>query len=239
VPSPRIGHIGERTIAIATRLHARLVHGACAVDVDDAGFVCVTNPCGEGTRLAQDASFAALVETVRRLRLSKLARRPRAACPGQGICNRGATGEDPHGDRDHASSACPWPRERIPMDSPSLAGCKVLVVEDEDLVSMLVQDLLVDCKCRIAGVASRVDEALRLVGDADFDVAILDLNLAGTESFAVADALAAKGIPCVLATGFGRAGLPDAYREAVVLQKPFRGRELQQALRLALSTARR
>jgi CheY-like chemotaxis protein len=124
------------------------------------------------------------------------------------------------------------------MNDDSRNGCRVFVVEDEALVSMLIQDLLIDSGCDIAGSASGFDEALRKVDSIDFDVAILDINLNGKESFAIADAIATKGIPYLFSTGYGRAGLPDSYRDSIVLQKPFRQKEMLQALATALASVR-
>jgi CheY-like chemotaxis protein len=82
----------------------------------------------------------------------------------------------------------------------------------------------------VAGLASRLPGALSLAGEATFDVAMLDVNLAGETSFAVADLLAGRGIPFLFATGYGLAGIEERYRDRPVLQKPFRAADLGAAL---------
>jgi CheY-like chemotaxis protein len=104
-----------------------------------------------------------------------------------------------------------------------LQGLRVLVVEDETLVAMLLEDMLADHGCVVAAVAARVPQALELIADDSLVIqaAILDVNLAGQPSFPLAEALAAKGVPFVFATGYGAGGLPEAWRDRPTLQKPF------------------
>ncbi|HZF76092.1 MAG TPA: response regulator [Acetobacteraceae bacterium] len=98
---------------------------------------------------------------------------------------------------------------------------RILVVEDEALVAMLVEDALMDAGFGIIGPAATVEEAMRLLNDERPDAVVLDLNLAGETSTPVADELAARGIPYVIATGYGAAGLPAGHQKAVVLAKPY------------------
>ena len=112
----------------------------------------------------------------------------------------------------------------------TLSSLKVLVVEDEALVSMLVEDMLTDLGCAIVGPAAEIEEALRLAGSADIDAALLDVNLGGRPIFPVADALKARGVPFAFASGYGEAGLSDEHRGAAVLQKPFREADVRRVL---------
>ena len=112
----------------------------------------------------------------------------------------------------------------------TLTSLKVLVVEDEALVSMLVEDMLTDLGCTIVGPAAEIEEALRLAGSADIDAALLDVNLGGRPIFPVADALKERGVPFAFASGYGEAGLTDDHRGATVLQKPFREADLRRVL---------
>lgn len=112
----------------------------------------------------------------------------------------------------------------------SLSALKVLVVEDEALVSMLVEDMLSDLGCVVVGPAAEIEEALRLANSADIDAALLDVNLGGRPIFPVADALKARGVPFAFASGYGEAGLSEAHRGALVLQKPFREADLRRVL---------
>jgi CheY-like chemotaxis protein len=124
------------------------------------------------------------------------------------------------------------------MSDPAgkLQGLRVLVVEDEALVSMLLEDMLADHGCEVAGVASRISQALDMVsGELAFDAAILDVNLGGEPIFPVAEALAARGAPFVFATGYGAGGLPEAWRSRPTLQKPFSHDDVGKALAAAVS----
>ena len=110
------------------------------------------------------------------------------------------------------------------------AGMRVLVVEDEMLVALLVEDMLVELGYEVVGIASRLAMALTMAETLSFDVAILDVNLAGEKSFPVAEALESKGIPYIFATGYGRAGLDGGHRPRAALSKPFRIDDLRTAL---------
>ncbi|MFI4935328.1 MAG: response regulator [Caulobacterales bacterium] len=119
-----------------------------------------------------------------------------------------------------------------------LQGRRVLVVEDEMMIAMLVEDMLADLGCSVVGPAHGIDAALALTrSEAGIDAAVLDVNLAGQPVFAVADALRALGVPAVFSTGYGEAGLREIDRGAPVLQKPFRAGDLARALTEALGTA--
>ena len=101
------------------------------------------------------------------------------------------------------------------------------------LVAMNIEDMLLELGHQVAGLASRLEAALSLACEESFDVAMLDVNLAGQASFPVAEALAKRGIPFLFATGYGVQGIAEEFREAPVLQKPFRARDLDAALRAA------
>ncbi len=123
-------------------------------------------------------------------------------------------------------------------DSQGHAGRRVLVVEDEAMIAMLVEDMLADLGCAVVGPAHGVNEALELVhGGSALDAALLDVNLGGSPVFAVADALRAKGVPMIFSTGYGDGGLREVDRGAPVLQKPFRSQDLERALTRAFAGA--
>lgn len=107
---------------------------------------------------------------------------------------------------------------------------RILIVEDEMLVAMNIEDMLLELGHEVAGIASRLEPALALAREGRFDVAMLDVNLAGDRSFPVADLLAERGIPFVFATGYGPEGIDPKYRDRPVLQKPFRARDLAAAV---------
>jgi len=111
-----------------------------------------------------------------------------------------------------------------------LDGLRVLVVEDEMMVSMLIEDMLGELGCTVIGPASRLDEAIALVKESEIDCAVLDVNLGGQPIFPLADLLRERGAPFAFATGYGDAGLRDVDRGSPVLQKPFREGDLARIL---------
>lgn len=111
----------------------------------------------------------------------------------------------------------------------NLAGRKVLVVEDEPLVAMMVEDMLMDLGCVVIGPAMQLSEGLRLAETAEVDAAVLDINLNGDRSFPIADLLEARGIPFLFATGYG-GGEALAGRREPVIQKPYQMERLAEML---------
>jgi CheY-like chemotaxis protein len=107
---------------------------------------------------------------------------------------------------------------------------RVLVVEDELMIRMLLEGMLADLGHILAGEAGSVEEALKLVAQTDFDVALLDVNLNGQPITPVAEALVARGLPFVFASGYGQRGVPEPYRANPTLQKPFQLEALGKAL---------
>jgi len=116
-----------------------------------------------------------------------------------------------------------------------LEGRRVLLVEDEAMIAMLLEDMLGDLGCEVVGPAYALKSALALAaGEGPIDVAILDINLAGRPVFEVADALRARHVPMIFSSGYGDRGLREVDRGAPVLGKPFRAGDLAAALHLAL-----
>jgi CheY-like chemotaxis protein len=119
-----------------------------------------------------------------------------------------------------------------------IQGLRVLVVEDEAAIAMMVEDMLQDFGCVVAGSAATIEQALERVEKGGFDFAFLDLNLGGISAEPVADALAARNIPFAFGSGYGRAGLPLHLQSRPMLQKPFLSAELERVLRESLSERR-
>jgi CheY-like chemotaxis protein len=111
-----------------------------------------------------------------------------------------------------------------------LNGLRVLVVEDEAAISLLLEDMLLDFGCEVVGPAARLAAALDAVERESLDLAILDVNVAGEPIYPVAEALMRRQVPFVFSTGYGSAGIKDAYRDRPVLQKPFAQHDLKQKL---------
>jgi len=110
--------------------------------------------------------------------------------------------------------------------SQSPQGCRVLVVEDESTVLMLLEDMLLDLGFADVETAMGVVEAIPLAETSDISFAILDVNLGGERSFPVADVLRARGVPFIFATGYGSRGMEGESVGSTVLKKPFRRDEL-------------
>lgn len=119
--------------------------------------------------------------------------------------------------------------------SQALAGRRVLVVEDESLVAMLLETILEDMGCTPVGPVATVEEGLAMAADkGSLDAALLDVNVAGREVFPIAEALKARGVPFVFSTGYGEGGLPDAWRGHPTVQKPFTEAAIREALMKAM-----
>lgn len=116
------------------------------------------------------------------------------------------------------------------MTNPTTTPARILVVEDEYLIRMLLEDMLTDLGHTVAAAVGTIAEAKDLAAEGDFNCAVLDVNLDGQEIFPVADILMKRGMPFVFVTGYGEGSLPDAYRACPALQKPFQAERLEQTL---------
>lgn len=121
------------------------------------------------------------------------------------------------------------------MDENGFGPRRVLIVEDDVMIRMLMEDMLSDLGFAVAAEASKVHEALAAVNGMEIDIAILDVNLSGETTGPVAEALAARGTPFVFATGYGEHGLPEQFRDRPLLKKPFQIDSLKRMLDTALA----
>jgi len=123
-----------------------------------------------------------------------------------------------------------------PWSNSDLKGLRVLIIEDESMVAMLMEDMLHDIGCTVVGMVARFDDALKqaTTGPA-FDVALLDVNLNGKQTFPIAEVLAARGARFIFATGYGEAILPQSLQGGPILQKPFEQEALERALQGAVA----
>jgi CheY-like chemotaxis protein len=124
------------------------------------------------------------------------------------------------------------PTPGLPADHTDLrlAAPRVLVVEDEMTVAMLIEDMVSELAYEVAAVVPRLEDAMRLVDSDSFDLAMLDVHLNGKTVFPFAAELERREIPFLFATAYGPRGIPAEFGDHLVLQKPFGPVELRRAL---------
>ncbi len=120
----------------------------------------------------------------------------------------------------------------LPADHTPLrvVSSRVLVVEDEMTVAMLIEDMVSELAYEVAAVVPRLEDAMRLSDSDDFDVAMLDVHLNGKTVFPFARELEKRGVPFLFATAYGGRGIPLEFQDHIVLEKPFGPVELSRAL---------
>lgn len=116
-----------------------------------------------------------------------------------------------------------------------LSGLRVLVVEDEGAVALLIEDMLEELGCVIAASAAHLSKAHELARSAAIDFAILDVNLDGKLVFPAARALRDRGVPFIFSTGYGAGRIPADLVGYPVLAKPFAINSLRDAIVTATS----
>lgn len=114
-------------------------------------------------------------------------------------------------------------------------AARVLIVEDDAMIRLLIEDMLIDLGFAVAAEAGRVDEAIIALNSTSIDVAILDVNLDGETTGPVAAALAERGTPFVFATGYGENGMPAPFHDRPVIRKPFQIDKLRRTLEAAMA----
>jgi CheY-like chemotaxis protein len=114
----------------------------------------------------------------------------------------------------------------------SLNGLRLLVVEDEAMIAMMLEDMLDTFGCVVVEVAGTLSKGLDLVSNEalDLDGAILDVNLGGEPVYPVAERLIALGVPFIFCTGYGLAGLASNFSHVPTLAKPYMREELETLL---------
>ena len=123
----------------------------------------------------------------------------------------------------------------------SLHGLRILVVEDETMVALMLEDMLDEFGCVVVDVAGTLSRGLALVASEplSFDGAILDVNLGGERVYPVATRLAECGVPFIFCTGYGRGGLDAGFAHVPTLAKPYMQEDLQEILVTVMGEAAR
>jgi CheY-like chemotaxis protein len=127
--------------------------------------------------------------------------------------------------------------DRISTMTASTPNGSVFLVEDEVMIRMMVADMLDELGYKIAAEAGEINEAIRLAQSAEFDIAILDVNVNGKVISPVANVIEARNRPFIFATGYGAQGLPEEYRDRPALQKPFQMETLAKMITSTLKGA--
>jgi len=113
----------------------------------------------------------------------------------------------------------------------SLAGVRVLLVEDQGIIALQIEDVLRKAGCEVVGPVARMQAAISLAHDAALDAAVLDINLDGENTYPVAEELQRRNIPFVLATGYGDSAVPERWKSLPRLSKPFLDEQLERLIR--------
>jgi CheY-like chemotaxis protein len=98
---------------------------------------------------------------------------------------------------------------------------RILLLDDEPLISMMVEEWLTEIGCETVGPANTIPGAFDLINSEGLDGAILDVTIGRDDSFSIADVLVGRGIPFAFATGHGPHGIADRFTDPLVLSKPF------------------
>jgi CheY-like chemotaxis protein len=116
-----------------------------------------------------------------------------------------------------------------------VSGARVLLVEDEGLVALMIEDMLEELGLKVVASAAHVKKACELATMGSFDVALLDVNLAGEFVFPVARILRDRRIPFLFSTGYGGPALDEEFSTAPAIGKPFSIEQLNEKLRALLT----
>jgi len=116
---------------------------------------------------------------------------------------------------------------------------RVLIVEDDVMIRMLIEDMLDELGYTATAQAAKIGEAMAAARNADIDLAILDINLNGDTTGPVAEVLASRAKPFIFATGYGEHVVPPEFRDRPLLKKPFQIDGLRRSLEAALAKGSR
>jgi two-component SAPR family response regulator len=124
------------------------------------------------------------------------------------------------------------------MSGNEIAGRRILVVEDEMLIALMIEDIVHDGGGEIVGPVATLEKALKLAEEEEFDAAILDVTIRGGKVYPVAELLLTRGIPFLFASVYGDWALPEELRDKPRLMKPFTVAALEEQVRSLCSEAK-
>jgi PAS domain S-box-containing protein len=146
--------------------------------------------------------------------------------PGGLVCTLWVPFADPQTKMDGAEPS----RDNLVPLKPGVSG-RIMLVEDEVLLGMLMRDMITEMGYFVAGPYCTVSEAMAASEGQEFDAAVLDVNLGGEHVYPLADRLTAKGVPCIFVTGYDEEGIDDRFSQLPILQKPVNRKGLEPVLR--------
>ena len=117
----------------------------------------------------------------------------------------------------------------------TIKGLRILVVEDEMAIAMLIEDMLLDLGAEVVGPIGRLAQAQAIAADDPLDLAVVDVNVAGEPVYPLVETLARRGIRFAFSTGYGAGGIEAPWRDRPVLQKPFSQAQLEAVLKMVVS----
>jgi CheY-like chemotaxis protein len=114
-------------------------------------------------------------------------------------------------------------------------GAGIFLLEDETLIRMMLVDMVTELGHRVVAEAANIEQGLKQAEVAEFDLAMLDVNLSGQNSAEIAEVVRRRGLPLLFVTGYTSNGLPPPFDQSSTLHKPFSIERLKQAIDLALN----
>jgi DNA-binding NtrC family response regulator len=124
-----------------------------------------------------------------------------------------------------------------PKEPISLKGKRILIVEDSPVVGPFTADLLEELGCKVVGPAPNMAVGRALIDSEKIDAALVDVHIRGERVFPLCEALAAKGVPFVLTSGYADWNMPEKWRDRPRLQKPYTLDQIGEALKRLLSAS--
>ena len=121
---------------------------------------------------------------------------------------------------------------------PSLPQASIFLVEDETLIRMMIVEMVEELGHRVVAEAGSVKDGQPLAESVGFDLALLDINLAGYSVAPIAEIIERRGVPLLFVTGYASTGLPEPFSKRAVLRKPFMISKLKAAIDRALAEPR-